>query len=88
MAKRPTAPVCFYLFNLLWSDGRDLTGKTIVQRRERLEQIITPVDGIQVSGYIEKHGINLFQLAKEKGLEGIIAKRKKSTYQPARRSPD
>ncbi len=84
--KRPTAPVCFYLFNLLWSDGRDLTGKTIVQRRERLEQIITPVDGIQVSGYIEKRGINLFQLAKEKGLEGIIAKRKKSTYQPGRRS--
>jgi bifunctional non-homologous end joining protein LigD len=65
--KRPTAPVCFYLFNLLWSDGRDLTGKTIVQRRERLEQIITPVDGIQVSGYIEKHGINLFQLAEGKG---------------------
>jgi bifunctional non-homologous end joining protein LigD len=84
--KRPTAPVCFYLFDLLWCDGRDITSKTIVQRRERLEQIITPGPGIQVGGYIEKHGINLFQLAKGKGLEGIIAKRKKSTYQPGRRS--
>ena len=84
--KRPTAPVCFYLFDLLWCDGRDLTGKTVVQRRKRLQDIITPVDDIQVGGYIEKHGINLFQLAKEKGLEGIIAKRKKSTYQPGRRS--
>jgi bifunctional non-homologous end joining protein LigD len=86
--KRPTAPVCFYLFDLAWSDGRDLTGKTIVQRREQLEEIITLVPGIQVGGYIEKHGINLFQLAKEKGLEGIIAKRKRSTYQAGKRSPD
>src|SRR5260370_38022227 len=36
--KRPTAPVCFYLFDLLWSDERDFTGKTIVLRRERLDQ--------------------------------------------------
>jgi bifunctional non-homologous end joining protein LigD len=86
--KRPTAPVCFYLFDLLWSDGRDLTGKTVLQRRERLEEIITPVAGIQVGGYIEEHGTDLFQLAKEKGLEGTPAKRKRSTYQPGRRSPD
>ena len=55
--KRPTAPVCFYLFDLLWHDERDLTGKCIVQRRERLEQIITPIPGIQVGRYIENHGI-------------------------------
>ncbi|HXM26937.1 MAG TPA: hypothetical protein VN957_13030, partial [Chthoniobacterales bacterium] len=74
--KRPTAPVVFYLFDLLWSDGRDITGKTVLQRRDRLEQIINPVPGIQVGGYIENRGIDLYRLAKEKGLEGIIAKRK------------
>jgi bifunctional non-homologous end joining protein LigD len=86
--KRPTAPVVYFLFDLLWGNGRDLTGKTVVQRRDRLEQIITPVPGIQVGGYIENRGIDLFRLAKEKGLEGIIAKRKASTYQADRRSPD
>ncbi len=65
-----------------------MTGKSVVQRRERLQEIITPVAGIQVGGYLEKRGVELFQLAKEKGLEGIIAKRKGSTYQPGRRSPD
>jgi len=35
--KRPTAPVVFYLFDVLWSDGRDLTGKTVLQCRDRLE---------------------------------------------------
>jgi bifunctional non-homologous end joining protein LigD len=88
MQKRTTARVGYFLFDVLWSDRRDLTGKTVLQRRERLQEIITPVPGIQVGSYIENRGIDLFRLAKEKGLEGIIAKRKDSTYQPGRRSPD
>jgi bifunctional non-homologous end joining protein LigD len=86
--KRPTAPVVYYLFDVLWSDGRDLTGKTVLQRRARLEQVITPVPGIQVGGYVENRGKDLFELAKEKGLEGIIAKRKNGVYWPGKRSPD
>src|SRR6266403_5151472 len=54
--QRPTAPVCFYLFDLLWCDGRDITSKTVVQRRQRLREIITAEDGIQVGGYVENHG--------------------------------
>jgi bifunctional non-homologous end joining protein LigD len=46
--KRPTAPVVYVLFDLLWDNGHDLTGNSVVQRRERLQEIITPVDGIQV----------------------------------------
>src|SRR5258708_12061721 len=82
--KRPTAPVVYFLFDLLWSDGRDLTGKTVLQRRKRLQEITTSVDGIQVGDHIENRGIDLFRLAKEKGLEGIIDKRKASTYQDGR----
>src|SRR5260221_1689530 len=78
----------YVLFDLLWDNGRDLTGKSVIPRRERLQEIITPVAGIQVGGYLEKRGIDLFQLAKERGLEGIIAKRRRSTYQPGQRSPD
>ena len=85
--KRPTAPVVLYLFDLLWNAGRDITGKRVLQRRDRLEQIINPVPGNQVGSYVENRGIDLYRLAKEKGLEGIIAKRKASTYQHGRRSP-
>jgi bifunctional non-homologous end joining protein LigD len=59
-----------------------------VERRKRLQQIISVEYGIQVGGCVENHGKALFQLAKDRGLEGIIAKRKGSTYQPGRRSPD
>jgi ATP-dependent DNA ligase len=43
---------------------------------------------VQVGGYVEARGKNLFQLAHEKGLEGIIGKRKASVYQSGRRSLD
>ena len=86
--KRPTAPVVYFLFDVLWNDGRNLTGKTVVQRRERLQEIITPVPGIQVGGYSEHHGMDLFRLARERGLEGVIAKRKSTTYRPGKRSPN
>jgi len=59
-----------------------------LQRRDRLEQIINPAPGIQVGSYVENRGIDLYRLAKEKRLEGIIAKRKTSTYRPGKRSPD
>jgi ATP-dependent DNA ligase len=48
--KRPTAPVAYVIFDLLWDNGRELTGKSVIQRRERLQEIITPVAGIQVDG--------------------------------------
>jgi bifunctional non-homologous end joining protein LigD len=84
--KRPTAPVVYVLFDLLWDNRSNVTGESVVHRRERLQEIVTPVAGIQVGGYLEKRGVELFQLAKEKGLEGIIAKRKTSIYQPGKRS--
>ena len=54
----------------------------------RSASLVTPVAGIQVGGRLEKRGVDLFRLAKEKGLEGIIAKRKTSIYQPGKRSTD
>jgi ATP dependent DNA ligase domain len=86
--KRPPAPVVCFLFDLPWSEGRDLTDKTVLQRRERLQQIITPMAGIQVGGYVKDRGKDLFKFARERRLGGIIAKQKTSVYRPGKRSPD
>jgi len=66
MAKRPTGSV-----DLLWDRGPDLTGKSVVQGRERLEEIITPVDGIQVGGYLEKRGAALSSLRRRKDSKAL-----------------
>jgi bifunctional non-homologous end joining protein LigD len=50
-----------------------------------LERVVKPRAGIQLGSYVEDEGKALFNLTKEKGMEGIIAKRKDS-YLPARKT--
>src|ERR1700730_9268628 len=80
--KQPTAPTLYYVFDVLWSEGEDITGNPIVARRAVLERIIKPVPGIQLGSYVQNEGKALFKLVKEKGMEGVIAKRKDSIYRP------
>jgi bifunctional non-homologous end joining protein LigD len=53
-----------------------------------LERLVKPRAGIQLGSYVEDEGKTLFNLTKEKGMEGIIAKRKDSIYRPGKRTSD
>jgi bifunctional non-homologous end joining protein LigD len=86
--KQPTAPTLYYVFDVLWYKGDDLTGKTIMDRRIVLERVLKAAAGVQLGSYVEADGKALFQLTKEKGMEGIIAKRKNSIYRPGKRTSD
>ena len=66
----------YYVSDLLWSDGADVTHKPILERRAFLKTILKPIPGIQIGAYVEEHGRALFELTKQKGIEGIVAKRK------------
>ena len=46
--KQPTAPTVYFIFDLLWNNGADVTGKTFMERRAVLEIIIKSVAGIQL----------------------------------------
>jgi bifunctional non-homologous end joining protein LigD len=86
--KQPTAPTLYYVFDILWRNGEDLTGKNVLERRNALERILKPTKGIQFGSYVDAKGKALFELTKEKGMEGIIAKRKDSLYRPGKRTSD
>jgi bifunctional non-homologous end joining protein LigD len=81
-------PVSFLVFDLLYVDSRDLTGEPLVERRRMLEDIVVPSEQLQVSPIIEGEGKALFGAAFEQELEGIMAKRLDSLYQPGARSRD
>lgn len=81
-------PVTYMVFDLLWIDGRDLTGQPLVERRRVLEEAVVPSERIQISPMVEGDGVALFRAAAEQGLEGIMAKRLSSPYQPEARSRD
>jgi hypothetical protein len=76
------------LFDVLGHEGQDFTSKPVLERRERLSQLISPVNDIQVGSWIPTRGQDLLSEAKEKGLEGIVDKRIESIYLPGQRTKD
>jgi len=78
------APAYYYIFDLLFLDGRDLTGLPLERRRDLLERIFIPGRSIRLSQWIEGEGEAIFRAARENGLEGIMAKRRSSLYRQKR----
>jgi bifunctional non-homologous end joining protein LigD len=83
---RHQIPVTFVAFDLLWLDGRDTTGLGLEERRELLTYVVEQDDRLQLTAYVEGEGTTLVEAAKQRALEGVVAKRKGSTYIPGRRS--
>jgi bifunctional non-homologous end joining protein LigD len=89
-AKRLAAatPVTYMLFDLLWLDGHSLMELPYLERRERLATLELKGDSWQTPEHVVGEGSALLRLTRERGLEGIVAKRSSSTYQPGVRSRD
>jgi bifunctional non-homologous end joining protein LigD len=81
-------PVALVAFDLLWLDGHDLADLALEQRRELLETIVEQDHRLQVVTHVDGGGTAFAEVAEGLGLEGVVAKRTGSTYQPGRRSQD
>jgi len=79
-------PVVFFAFDLLYCDGYDLRGCSLLERKQLLRKIIHPTAQVRFSDHQLEKGRELFELAKENGLEGIVAKRIDSRYVSERSS--
>jgi len=76
----------YYVFDLLWINGRDITQLSLIERKKILATII-PADGvIRYSDHVEEKGKEFFEIAKKQNLEGIIAKNINSSYEVDSRS--
>ncbi|MDB5225986.1 MAG: ligase [Bacteroidota bacterium] len=78
----------FYIFDLLWLEGKDLTSLPLSQRRAVLESVVNDEGMIRISKSVAESGIEFFEAAKKMGLEGIIAKKASSVYRPGDRTTD
>jgi bifunctional non-homologous end joining protein LigD len=80
------SPVCYLLFDIVHLDGVDTTELPYVERRRLLEQVVEPGDHWRVPPMHVGDGQALLDAADAEGLEGIVAKRLDSQYEPGRRS--
>jgi bifunctional non-homologous end joining protein LigD len=81
-------PLVFYAFDLLELDGEPRIDEALHERKSALRKLL---DGrVKTVAYSEEFddGDALFAVAQEQGLEGVISKRKSSTYKPGRRTRD
>jgi DNA ligase D-like protein (predicted ligase) len=73
-------PVVYCVFDLLETDGKDLTGRPLVERRARLERAIRPTPGLQISEAWHDESERRYAEACQAGWEGLIAKRADAPY--------
>ena len=77
----------YYLFDLLWLEGMDMTLLPLTERRKVLKKIIPQnTELIIYSTDFNTTGTNFFKQAQKTGQEGIMAKKKDSIYEPGKRT--
>jgi bifunctional non-homologous end joining protein LigD len=70
----------YYVFDLLFLNGQDLRNHSLIERKETLRQILNGSDVVRYVQHIDGSGKEFFDLARERGLEGIVAKKKSAAY--------
>src|SRR5437870_5135480 len=79
--------LAFLAFDALYLKGRALLRQPLERRRARLGREVTPGGHLFVPEHIDTEGVELFEACLERGLEGMMAKHRDSTYVPGQRSP-
>jgi len=85
-ATNADVPVLYYAFDLLYLDGYDWRRVALEERKKKLASLLVAGDALRYSDHYEQQGKALFEIARKKGLEGILAKKRDSIYQERRSS--
>ena len=84
----PSHPIVFYAFDVLHVDGHDVIRESLSQRRARLTEVIEGGPIMRISLELPGTAADIVNTVRAAGLEGVIAKRRDSIYQPGKRSSD
>jgi bifunctional non-homologous end joining protein LigD len=77
-------PVWFYIFDVLWADGRDVRPRPLRERKGILQDLLTFAGPLRFTEHINTDGEAYFRQACASGWEGVIAKRADAPYRAGR----
>jgi len=78
--------LAYEVFDLLYLDGRLLLDVPLEGRKELLRRAVREHPVVRFAGHVQGDGESFFRAAVERGLEGAVAKHRRSRYLPGRRS--
>ncbi|MDX6692290.1 MAG: bifunctional non-ous end joining protein LigD [Solirubrobacteraceae bacterium] len=79
-------PVAYIVFDLLWLNGHSLMDLPYDERRARLKALELDGPAWQTPDHVTGNGKAVLEASRASGLEGVVAKRRDSPYEPGRRS--
>ena len=83
----PSSPVFFYVFDLLMLSGKSTLEEPLYRRREQLERVLPKLQlPVRYLPGLDGSLADLTRAVREQGLEGLVAKRRDSIYEPGARS--
>ena len=77
----------YQAFDLLYLDGRSLLRVPLEDRKRLLRSVLRETTRVRFASHVEADGVAFHKAASELGLEGIVAKLRRSSYESGRRSP-
>jgi DNA ligase D-like protein (predicted ligase) len=77
-------PVCYYVFDLLWADGRDVRPRPLRERKQLLRDLLAFTAAVRFTEHKDTDGEAYFRHACASGWEGVIAKRSDAPYHAGR----
>jgi bifunctional non-homologous end joining protein LigD len=84
-ARTRSTPILYMVFDLLYLDGESLIRLPYTERRAHLEALDLNGASWRTPAYHAGDGASLLAASQAQGLEGIVAKRLDSPYEPGRR---
>ena len=81
-------PASFVAYDILYRKDQQLTDLPLLKRKSILKEIVKETPRLAVSRYILENGIELFAIAKQQALEGVVAKKINSKYYFDKRTKD
>jgi bifunctional non-homologous end joining protein LigD len=80
-------PLVYQVFDLLHLDGRSLLGVPLEDRKRLLRSVLRETSRVRFASHVVGEGEAFMAAAEARGLEGIVAKLRRSRYEPGRRTP-
>jgi bifunctional non-homologous end joining protein LigD len=81
-----SAQIVYQAFDLLHLDGQSLLAVPLEERKRLLRSRLRPHPLVRYAGHVDADGLAFFEAARRQELEGIVAKLRRSPYEPDRRS--
>ncbi len=79
-------PAAYVVFDILEKDGKPLLDLPLMERKKILQSAVQEGKHVLLADYVDGKGESYYEAILQKGLEGVMAKKKNSQYEPGLRS--